>query len=129
MTHRVIDPQGPRSDFDLIRILSHQLGMLGFGSPIQLRMPEAAFDEIRQNVTGYVLSVESLVAGGAEHSTASCKTIEESYDVPPGTVFSSQDYLFTSGTLGRYCSKLTSTQEAKEAPWSSSPSIQSWWYR
>ncbi|HYL69233.1 MAG TPA: NADH-quinone oxidoreductase subunit NuoG, partial [Candidatus Limnocylindria bacterium] len=28
MTHRSIDPQGPRSDFDLIRILSHQLGLL-----------------------------------------------------------------------------------------------------
>jgi NADH-quinone oxidoreductase subunit G len=129
MTRRAIDPQGPRSDFDLIRILSHQLGMLGFGSPIRLRTPAAAFDEIRQNVTGYDLSVDSLVAGGAEHPTASCKTIEKSYDVPPGTVFSSQDYLFTSGTLGRYCSKLTSTREAKEAPWSSSPSIQSWWYR
>ena len=50
MTHRSIDPQGPRSDFDLIRILSHQLSMLGVGSPIRLRTPEAAFDEIRQNV-------------------------------------------------------------------------------
>ncbi len=39
---------------------------------------------------------------------------------PAGTVFSSNDYLFTSGTLGRYCSKLTSTNEAKEKPWSSS---------
>ncbi len=49
--------------------------------------------------------------------------------LPAGTVFSSNDYLFTSGTLGRYCSKLTSTNEAKEKPWSSSPSTQSWWYR
>ena len=52
LTHRSIDPQGPRSDFDLIRILSHQLGMLGLGSPIKLRTAEAAFDEIRQNVAG-----------------------------------------------------------------------------
>ncbi len=37
MTRRAIDPQGPRSDFDLIRILSHQLGMLGCGTPIRLR--------------------------------------------------------------------------------------------
>ena len=34
-------------------------------------------------------------------------------------VFSSNDYLFTSGTLGRYCSRLNSTNEAKDAPWSS----------
>ena len=56
LTHRAIDPQGPRSDFDLLRILSHQLGMLGLGSPIRLRTPEAAFDEIRQHVAGYDLS-------------------------------------------------------------------------
>ena len=35
MTHRAIDPQGPRSDFDLLRILSHQLSMLGLGTPIR----------------------------------------------------------------------------------------------
>ena len=58
-----------------------------------------------------------------------CKVAEASYDVPAGAVFSSHDYLFTSGTLGRYCSRLTSTNEAKETPWSSSPSTQSWWYR
>jgi NADH-quinone oxidoreductase subunit G len=129
LTHRSIDPQGPRSDFDLIRILSHQLAMLGLGSAIRLRTPEAAFDEIRQNVAGYNLSHANLLGGGAELSSATSKSAEASYDVPSGTVFSSEDYLFTSGTLGRYCSKLTSTNEAKERPWSSSPSTQSWWYR
>jgi NADH-quinone oxidoreductase chain G len=129
MTHRAIDPQGPRSDFDLIRILSHQLSMLGLGTPIRLRTPEAAFDEIRQHVPGYDLSHASLLAGGSEMATASCKSVEPSYEVAAGAVFSSQDYLFTSGTLGRYCSKLTSTNEAKDRPWSSSPTIQSWWYR
>jgi NADH-quinone oxidoreductase chain G len=129
LTHRAIDPQGPRSDFDLLRILSHQLGMLGLGAAIRLRTPEAAFEEIRQNVAGYNLSQPSLLAGGSELATATCKTVESSYDVPAGTVFSSHDYLFTSGTLGRYCSRLTSTNEAKETPWSSSPSTQSWWYR
>jgi NADH-quinone oxidoreductase chain G len=129
MTHRSIDPQGPRSDFDLIRILSHQLSMLGVGSPIRLRTAEAALDEILQNVAGYELSVASLLAGGAELSSASCKSSESGYEVPAGVVFSSNNYLFSSGTLGRYCSKLTSTNEAKETPWTSSPSIQSWWYR
>ncbi len=60
MTHRSIDPQGPRSDFDLIRILSHQLGMLGVGAPIKLRTAEAAFEEIRQNVPGYELSLAEV---------------------------------------------------------------------
>jgi NADH-quinone oxidoreductase subunit G len=129
MTHRSIDPQGPRSDFDLIRILSHQLGLLGIGSPIRLRTPEAALDEIRQNVAGYDLSMASLLAGGVEISTATTASVEPLYDVQADAVFSSQDYLFSSGTLGRYCSKLNSTNEAKDTPWSSSPSIQSWWHR
>jgi NADH-quinone oxidoreductase subunit G len=129
MTHRSIDPQGPRSDFDLLRILSHQLGMLGIGSPIKLRTAEAAFEEIRQNVPGYELSMASLMSGRAQHSTASFKSADNSYDVPLQNIFSSNDFLFTSGTLGRYCSKLTSTKEAKDTPWISSPTIQSWWYR
>jgi hypothetical protein len=49
--------------------------------------------------------------------------------VPAGNIFSANDFLFTSGSLGRYCSKLTSTKEAKDTPWISSPNIQSWWYR
>ncbi|MGA7921829.1 MAG: NADH-quinone oxidoreductase subunit NuoG [Candidatus Acidiferrales bacterium] len=129
MTHRAVDPQGPRSDFDLIRILSHQLGMLGLGAPIRLRTPEAAFEEIRQNLPGYDLSVANLLAGRTEASSATCRSQEATYDVPPGNIFSSHDFLFTSGSLGRYCSKLTSSKEAKDTPWISSPNIQSWWYR
>jgi len=129
LTHRSIDPQGPRSDYDLLRILSHQLSMLGVGTPIRLRTPEAAFDEIRKNVSGYDLSAATLLAGGSELATATSKAPEAAYDVPVGAIFSSQDYLFTSGTLGRYCSRLTSTNEAKQTPWSSSPNTPSWWQR
>src|SRR5271170_179740 len=129
VTHRAIDPQGPRSDFDLLRILSHQLGMLGLGSPIKLRTAEAAFDEIRQHVNGYDLSQANLLAGGSEQATSGSKTSDPTHDAPLENIFSSNDFLFTSGTLGRYCSKLASTKEAKDTPWISSPTIQSWWYR
>ncbi len=132
MTHRSIDPQGPRSDFDLIRILSHQLGMLGLGTPIKLRTAEAALEEIRQHVAGYDLSVAGLLAGAALQNAASAKARDAAYDVPLGNIFSSNDFLFTSGTLGRYCSKLESTKEAKDRPWSTSSNtqkLQSWWYR
>ena len=74
MTHRAIDPQGPRSDFDLLRILSHQLGMLGLGTPIRLRTAEAAFDEIRQNVAGYDLSP----ADSARGRFGTCDRLEQS---------------------------------------------------
>jgi len=132
MTHRSIDPQGPRSDFDLIRILSHQLSMLGVGAPIKLRTAEAAFEEIRQLVPGYDISVAGLLAGAALQNSASARNRESAYDVPLGNIFSSNDFLFTSGTLGRYCSKLASTKEAKDRPWSTSSNtnnLHSWWYR
>jgi predicted molibdopterin-dependent oxidoreductase YjgC len=127
ITHRSIDPQGPRSDFDLLRIISHQLSQLSMGPAIRLRTPEAAFDEIRQHVAGYNVSFANLLSGGAQRVMPSAKQAQA--DAVPGTIFSSNDYLFSSGTLGRYCSKLKSCSEAKEIPWSSSPSIQSWWYR
>jgi len=129
MTHRSIDPQGPRSDFDLLRILSYQLSQLGMGPAIRLRTPEAALEEIRQNVAGYRVSLANLLAGGAERTAAAPQQVENSYSAPAGAIFSTQDTLFTSGTLGRYCSRLNSCNEAKEKPWSSSPNIQSWWYR
>ena len=129
MTHRALDPQGPRSDYDLLRILSHQLAQLGMGSPIPLRTPEAALDEIRQHVRGYRLPITGLLTGGAEQATPSLASVDSAHDAPAGLVFSTVDNLFTSGTLGRYCSKLNTCEEAKETPWSSSPSIQSWWYR
>ena len=88
MTHRSIDPQGPRSDFDLLRILSHQLGMLGLGTPIRLRTPEAAFDEIRQNVAGYDLSQPALLARRLRTcNRQAAKSVESSYDVPAGRGF------------------------------------------
>jgi NADH-quinone oxidoreductase subunit G len=129
MTHRAIDPQGPRSDFDLLRILSHQLSQLGMGPAIKLRTPEAALEEIRQHVPGYGVSIANLLAGGAERSGAARQSVDNSYAAPEGAVFSSQDSLFTSGTLGRYCTRLNACNEAKDTPWSSSPNIQSWWYR
>ena len=130
MTHRSIDPQGPRSDFDLIRILSHQLSMLG---PGHADSPAHARSCLRRDSPecGGLRPVAWLACSPAARKFPPqlANRVEPSYDVPAGTVFSSNDYLFTSGTLGRYCSKLNSTNEAKETPWSSSPSIQSWWYR
>ena len=129
LTHRSIDPQGPRSDFDLLRILSYQLSQLGMGPAVRLRTPESAFEEIRQNVAGYRVSFANLLAGGAERIAAAPQSLDDSYSAPVGAVYSSHDNLFSSGTLGRYCSRLNSCNEAKDTPWSSSPNIQSWWYR
>jgi NADH-quinone oxidoreductase subunit G len=108
------DCMGPRSDFDILRILSHQLARHGCGLPIRLRTPEDAFDEIRRHVPGYDVSWASLVAGGAEWSRPSLVTNgHASYDLPAGAIVPANDSQFTSGTLGRYCTMIRSLREAE----------------
>jgi NADH-quinone oxidoreductase subunit G len=110
---KAVDVMGPRSDFDILRILSHQLARLGLGQAIPLRTPEAAFEEIRQAVPGYDISVANLLSGGAEPSTPRASADgRPPYEVPAGAIFSSRDTLFTSGTLGRYCGMINSLPEA-----------------
>ena len=60
------DFMGPRSDFDILRILSFQLARHGVGQPIRLRTPDAAFEEIASHVPGYDVSWAGLLAGAAE---------------------------------------------------------------
>ena len=121
MTHRSIDPQGPRSDFDLIRILSHQLSMLGVGAPIKLRTAEAAFDEIRQNVPGYDISVAGLLPAAALQNQRRARNGGSVVRCASSEIFFLQTIIsLRAALLGRYCSKLTSTNEAKDRPWSSS---------
>ncbi len=109
-----LDIMGPRTDFDILRIVSHQLAKSGAGKAIHLRSPEAAFDEIRAHVRGYGVATANLLTGGAEATQpAFHKNGHAPYDVPVGAIFSSQDTLFTSGTLGRYCTMVSSVPEAK----------------
>jgi NADH-quinone oxidoreductase subunit G len=126
---RAVDPQGPRSDFDLLRFVMHQLSYLGVGKPMKARTPEAVFEEVRRHVRGYNIGFAGLLAGGAAQSSAGFAAADSSYGAAPGIIFSSRDNLFSSGTLGRYLVHINSCNEAKETPWSSSPSTQSWWYR
>ena len=107
------DVMGTRSDFDILRILSHQLAQQGLGQAIRLRTPEAAFDEIRQSVAGYNVSMPTLLLGEAEPtSPVSAANGSANFDVPAGAIFSSHDTLFTSGSLGRYCTMILSLPEA-----------------
>jgi NADH-quinone oxidoreductase subunit G len=115
MLRKALDTMGPRTDFDILRILSHQMAQLGLGKPVAARTPEAVFEEIRQNVPGYQMSLAALLAGGAEATAAAMPAgpAAAGYDVPAGAIFSSRDTLFTSGTLGRYLGKIRSLPEAK----------------
>ena len=107
------DVMGTRSDFDILRILSHQLAKHGLGQAIPLRTPEAAFDEIRKSVAGYDVSLATLLLGESERTLpVSTANGNANFDVPAGAIFSAHDTLFTSGSLGRYCTTILSLPEA-----------------
>ena len=110
------EAMGPRSDFDILRILAHQLGQRGLGRGIPWRAPEAVFEEIRRNVPGYDVSLANLLAGGAEPSAASWPGDSAAAILSADGIFSSGDTLFTSGSLGRYCTTMNSLPETQPKP-------------
>jgi NADH-quinone oxidoreductase subunit G len=108
------DVMGTRSDFDILRLLSHQLARQGLGHPIGLRTPEAAFEEIRQLVPGYDISRATLLLGEAEKtSPVPPADGRASFDAAAGAIFSAHNTLFTSGTLGRYCATIHALPESE----------------
>jgi NADH-quinone oxidoreductase subunit G len=104
---------GPRSDFDLLRILSHQLEKLGLGKAFHDKTPGAVFEEIRKAVPAYHVPLAGLLTGGAEATQLQlARNGHAAYDVPVGLIRSANDTLFTSGTLGRWCTMMESLPEA-----------------
>jgi len=108
---------GTRSDFDLLRILSHQLERLGLGKAFHFKNPAAVFEEIRKVVPGYNVHPAGLLTGGAESTKLQIsKNGHAPYDVPPHLIRSANDTLFTSGSLGRFCTMMQSLPEAEAKP-------------
>jgi len=104
---------GPRSDFDLLRILSHQLEKQGLGKAFHYKTVGAVFEEIRKAVPAYNVPLAGLLTGGAEATRAQfARNGHAPYDVPVGLIRSANDNLFTSGTLSRWCTMMESLPEA-----------------
>jgi len=100
---------GPRSDFDLLRILSHQLEKWGLGKAFHYKTVGAVFEEIRKAVPAYNVPLAGLLTGGAEATHAQfARNGHAPYDVPIGLIRSANDNLFTSGTLSRWCTMMES---------------------
>jgi NADH-quinone oxidoreductase subunit G len=117
LLHKAAEVMGPRSDFDLLRILSHQLEKLGLGKAFHYKTPAAVFEEIRKAVPGYNVLAAGLLTGGAEATRVQfARNGHAPYDVPVGLIRSAEDTLFTSGTLGRFCTMMESVPEAKAKP-------------
>jgi len=108
---------GTRTDFDLLRILSHQLERAGLGKAFHYKTPAAVFEEIRKAVPGYNVPTVGLLTGNAEPTRMQiARNGHAPYDVPAGLIRSAQDTLFTSGTLTRFCSMMQSLPEAETKP-------------
>jgi NADH-quinone oxidoreductase subunit G len=117
LLHKAAEVMGPRTDFDLLRILSHQLDKLGLGKAFHYKTPAAVFEEIRKAVPAYNVASAGLLTGGAEATRVQfARNGHAPYDVPGGLIRSAEDTLFTSGTLGRFCTMMDSVPEAKAKP-------------
>jgi len=112
------DFMGARSDFDILRILSYQLARQGLGPPIRLRTPDAAFEEISRAVPGYGLSWAGLLAGAAEATqpNPAATNGHRPSEAAAGVIVSSNDSIFTSGSLTPYCRMIRSLREAGTTP-------------
>jgi len=114
LLRKAAEVMGARSDFDLLRILSHQLEKLGLGKAFHFKTPAAVFEEIRKTVPGYNVHPAGLLTGGAEPvKLESARNGHAPYDVPVELIRSANDNLFTSGTLGRFCTMMQSLPEAE----------------
>jgi NADH-quinone oxidoreductase subunit G len=109
-----VEIMGTRSDFDLLRIVSHQLERLGLGKAFHYKNPAAVFEEIRKTVPGYNVQPGGLLMGEAESTQLGfSRNGHAPYDVPVGLIRSAHDTLFSSGTLGKFCSMMESLPEAE----------------
>ena len=114
LLHKAGEVMGVRSDFDLLRIVSHQLEKAGLGKAFHYRNPAAVFEEIRKVVPGYNVQLAALLTGGAEPTALHfSRNGHAPYDVPVQLIRSAKDSLFTSGSLSRFCTMMQSLPEAE----------------
>jgi NADH-quinone oxidoreductase subunit G len=114
MLRKGVEIMGPRTDFDLLRIVSHQLEKLGLGKAFHYKNPAAVFEEVRKTVPGYNVQPAGLLKGEAEPTHLGfTRNGHAPYDVPVGLIRSAHDTLFTSGTLGKFCTMMESLPEAE----------------
>jgi NADH-quinone oxidoreductase subunit G len=114
LLRKAAEVMGVRSDFDLLRIISHQLEKAGLGKAFHYKSPAAVFEEIRKVVPGYNVQLAGLLTGGAEPTSLHfARNGHGAYDVPAQLIRSANDNLFTSGSLGKFCTMMQSLPEAE----------------
>jgi NADH-quinone oxidoreductase subunit G len=97
---------GTRSDLEILLALARMLGQTW-----NYRTSDDVLREIIARVPGYAIALPSLLVGRAVMTHPAGTTPELA---SPDLIFSSQDSLFTSGTVSRYSWALNSVDEAKK---------------
>ena len=102
--NKALTVNGPKPDLEILGLIAKEMGVdLG---PIQ---NEEVFEEIRQLVKGYDLPMATLLTGGAVPALPLDGRVP--HRARPDLIYSANDTLFTSGTLGRYSNTLNSVVE------------------
>ncbi len=94
---------GPKTDLEIFGLIAKEMGL-----HLGIWLPDNVFAEIRKTVHGYDVPLPVVATGGA----APTMPLNGRVAALPGTIASSGDTLFTSGTLGRYSNILKSVMEA-----------------
>jgi NADH-quinone oxidoreductase subunit G len=96
---------GVKTDLEIMGLLSKEMGL-----DLGIWTPEKVFEEIRRTVRGYDVQLPIVVTGGA----APTQPVNGGLAVlpDPESIRSSEDTLFSSGSLGRYSKMLNAAMEA-----------------
>jgi hypothetical protein len=94
---------GAKTDLEIFGLITKELGL-----NLGIWLPDKVFEEIRRTVHGYNVPLPVIATGGA------AVTVPLNGRVPamPGSIHSSGDTLFTSGSLSAYSKVLNSVMEA-----------------
>ena len=105
---RAINTMGAKPDLEIIGFIAREMGVAAVLGPW---LPDKVFEEIRTQVRGYHVPAPVLATGGAAQTMPVNGRIP--VEIPPGTIRSDHNGLFSSGTLGRYSKVLNSVLESR----------------
>jgi len=94
---------GTKTDLEIFGLIAKEMGL-----HLGIWLPDKVFEEIRKTVHGYDVPLPIVATGGA----APTMPLNGRVASLPGAVRSSNDTLFTSGTLSKYSKILNSVMEA-----------------
>jgi len=105
---RAVNTMGAKPDLEIMGFIARDMGVAGALGPWK---PDVLFEQIRNHVRGYQVSVPVIATGGA------AQTMPLNGRIPvesrPDLVQSDHNGLFASGTLGRYSKVLNSVIESR----------------